>query len=188
MRGKIVGGIVLFICVAIFFSPHPLFSQSAPENNAPPELVTVLRIVDGDTEDVGVSIGTDPTTGKTLWKKWRVRNIGIDAPEKSTHDPYWRMSADHLAELIPVGSVIRMEREAIDSNAYWHKRRYLRDIYIPSAEPGGSEVFVNFVMVFDGFARASPYHENTDHADELQQAEDDARAHHRGIWLGSSKE
>ena len=42
--------------------------------------INVLRVVDGDTLDVTIDCGFD------IWKKERIRLLGIDAPEIRTRD------------------------------------------------------------------------------------------------------
>lgn len=182
MRKKIVGGIVLFIIGAALFAPYAKsWSQEEANSVYHSELATIVRVVDGDTVIVTLNTADDRHRADR-----RVRLIGIDAPERGM--PYWRIARDQLEELIPIGSIVRMEREAIDSNAYFRSgRRYLRDLYVTNPEKGKDDIFVNYEMVEEGFAYASPYEENTDHEEELQIAEDDARDNNRGIWKGSSK-
>ncbi|MBI4281398.1 thermonuclease family protein [Candidatus Uhrbacteria bacterium] len=180
-RNVVVMGAVLFLCGASFaLATHGRAQQDDPV--FPLEIATVLRVVDGDTVVVSVQIDDEGTL-----ETRRIRLIGIDAPEKRSADPYWRKATERL-ETLMLGKTVTLERQTRDWNRYFHYgRRYLRDFFVFDAG-SGQTLFVNAVMVQDGFARASPLVPNTDHEDELQACEDDARAHHRGLWKGSSKD
>jgi len=66
--------------------------------------VTVTRIVDGDTVDVDVDLGFG-----MIYKKQRVRMMGIDTPESRTRDLeekfYGKASKAHLTSILSEGNV-----------------------------------------------------------------------------------
>jgi len=66
--------------------------------------VQVTRIVDGDTVDVDVDLGFG-----MVYKKQRVRMMGVDTPESRTRDLeekfYGKASKNHLVSILEEGDV-----------------------------------------------------------------------------------
>lgn len=145
--------------------PQPTTPSSVDSAEGPAgEHRTVTRIVDGDT----IVIDGDE----------RVRLIGIDTPE--TKDPrrpvecFGQEASDHLAELLPVGTPVRVvyDVERLD--------RYDRTLaYLYRASDG---LFVNAAMVRDGYASAYTVPPNVAHADEFVAFDREAREAGRGLW------
>lgn len=127
----------------------------------------VIRVVDGDTLVVDLA-GTSE----------RVRLIGIDTPEtKSPSKPvqcFGQEASDHTTELLPAGTVVRLERDVEERDQYG---RLLAYVY--RADDG---LFVNEALARDGFASLLTYPPNVAHVDVFRRAVDDARARQAGLW------
>ena len=128
---------------------------------------TIVRIIDGDTVVADIGGHED-----------HVRLIGIDTPE--THKPgtpvecYGPEASAHLAELIPPGTRLRLERDRESRDLYG---RLLAYVYRES-----DGMFVELAMVSDGYAGPLAIAPNTTHRAEIHAAVDTARAAHRGLW------
>jgi micrococcal nuclease len=128
---------------------------------------TVTKVVDGDTIDVD-SRGDD----------LRIRMIGFNTPESV--DPrrpvecFGKEASKHLASLIPVGTPVRVERDAEEHD------RYGRTLaYVYRASDG---LFLNLQMVVDGYAHALTIPPNDTFATLFVAAERAARAASLGLW------
>ncbi|HEX2851481.1 MAG TPA: thermonuclease family protein [Acidimicrobiales bacterium] len=130
--------------------------------------IVVTKEVDGDT--IRVRIGGAPEE--------RVRFIGVDTPE--THGPgglrecFGQEAARRTAELIPIGTEVRLVRDAEARDKYG---RLLAYVY--RARDG---LFVNLSLAQEGFAAALTIPPNVAHADEFVKAAADARTAGRGLW------
>jgi micrococcal nuclease len=103
-----------------------------------------------------------------------VRLLQVDAPEL-TDDCYGREAARVLADILPEGTRVRLvgDPELDERDTYG---RLLRYVVVDETE-------VNVELVRRG--AASPYFfrgERGEHADELLDAVDEARAERRGYW------
>ena len=116
----------------------------------------VSQVIDGDTFKL--------RTGETI------RLTGIDAPEKDAY--YYNESKNALEEMIKE-KMVALERDVSNKDKYG---RMLRYVY---ADNG---TFVNLKLVSEGFARAAEYPPDLKYADELREAENDAKANNFGIW------
>ena len=127
----------------------------------------VSRVVDGDTIVVDLASGSE-----------KVRLLGIDTPEtKSPTKPVQCFGAEasaRTAELLPVGTPVRLERDVEARDAYG---RLLAYVY--RAADG---LFVNRSLVADGYADLLTYRPNVAHLDELTRAVDEARGRQAGLW------
>ncbi len=127
----------------------------------------VTHPVDGDTVDVDLG-GTEE----------HVRLIGVDTPESVARDRpvecYGSEAKVRLAELLPPGTRVRLERDVEARDRYG---RLLA--YVFRAEDG---LHVNLVLVQEGFAEARPFEPNTTRQAELDRAEAEAKAARRGLW------
>ena len=128
----------------------------------------VTRVIDGDTIVVHIG-GRDEN----------VRLIGIDTPE--THKPgtavecFGPEASAHVAELIPPGTKVRLERDREPRDVYG---RLLAYVYRQS-----DDLFVDLAMVKDGFAGPLAIAPNTAHRVEIDGAAAAARASKLGLWL-----
>ncbi|MFQ5915085.1 MAG: thermonuclease family protein [Nitrospinota bacterium] len=125
-----------------------------------PQRARVLSVTDGDTFKIGV------------------RLIGVDAPE--TRHPrkpvqfYGKEAREFLRKKI-AGKTIRLEIGREPSDRFG---RLLGYVFLP----GG--VFLNALLVSEGYARASPHPPNLRHANLFQELERKARAQRKGMWSG----
>ena len=128
---------------------------------------TVVRVIDGDT--IVAKIGDSEE---------HVRLIGIDTPE--THKPgtpvecFGPEASAHLANLIPPGTSLRLERDRESRDRYG---RLLAYVYRQN-----DGLFVDLEMVKDGFAGPLAIAPNTAHRVEIDGAAGAARAAHLGLW------
>jgi endonuclease YncB( thermonuclease family) len=79
-----------------------------------------------------------------------------------------------LAELLPEGTEVRLERDVEARDQY---DRLLAYVY--RAE---DEAFVNLLLVEEGYAESYPYRPNTAHQADFDAAEQAARTAERGLW------
>ena len=142
-------------------SPTP----SGPPADAGRGVVT--QLVDGDTLDVEVA-GTEE----------RVRLIGVDTPESvAPNRPvqcYGAEASAYLATLVPVGTEVRLERDAVARDQYG---RLLAYVY-----RADDDLLVNLALVEQGYADAVTYGDNEALYDALVAAEAAARDGGRGLW------
>jgi micrococcal nuclease len=133
----------------------------------PADTGIVSKETDGDTIRVKIG-GTEE----------RVRFIGIDTPE--THgrgglrECFGQQAADHTAKLLPVGTAVRLVRDAEARDRYG---RLLAYVYRAK-----DDLFVNLALARDGYADVLTYPPNVAHASEFVAAVADARDHNRGLW------
>ena len=127
----------------------------------------VVRVVDGDTL-VADFAGRDE----------KVRLIGIDTPESvkpnTPVECFGKEASHHLAELLPEGTAIRVERDVEARDQYG---RLLGYVYRSK-----DELFVNRAQAEDGFADLLTFPPNVAHTDEFTAAVAAARAATRGLW------
>jgi micrococcal nuclease len=127
----------------------------------------VAELTDGDTLVLSLS-GRDE----------KVRLVGIDTPEtKKPGTPvecFGHEASTRLAELVPVGTDVRIERDAEARDRYG---RLLAYVYRRS-----DNLFVNLAMVRDGYAGQLTIAPNTTYAAEFSAAEREARSDQRGLW------
>jgi micrococcal nuclease len=128
---------------------------------------TIDRVVDGDTVIVRLS-----------GRRERVRLIGIDTPESvKPNTPvqcYGPESSQRTHALLPPGTTVRLVGDVEARDQY---KRLLAYVY--RADDG---LFVNLVLVREGYARPYPFKPNLAHEAEITRAADDARAAGRGLW------
>ena len=133
---------------------------------APGEAV-VVEVVDGDTLVVRLGEGEE-----------RLRLIGIDTPESVATDRpnecFGKEASDRLAQLLPAGTPVRVERDVEPRDRY---DRLLGYVYRST-----DGLFVNHDLVAHGFAEAKAYPPNTTHEPQLEAAEAQARTKKTGLW------
>ena len=138
------------------------------ETAIPPGLqeAVVTWIIDGDTIDVEVVTDGDVPSGDQ-----RIRLLEIDTPERD--DDCYETATDVLADYIPVGSTVFLERDTENTDP---NGRYLRYIW------SETEGLVNVDMVAEGMAEAFIFPLNRLHEGEILAAEDEAQELGLGIW------
>lgn len=167
VAGLVLAALALFIGSVAFFL-MVLRAWIDPASTAPYAAEpTVIAVVDGDT--VVVRLGRERVS---------VRLLGVDTPE--TKDPrkpvqcFGREASIHTAELLPKGTVVRLEHDIEQYDAYG---RLLA--YVWRASDG---LFVNLDLVEGGWADILSIAPNTLHAERFRAARDAARAEPKGLW------
>lgn len=123
----------------------------------------VVRVVDGDT----IVLANDV----------RVRLLGIDAPERD--ECLFEESSVYLDALV-AETPIRLRKDISGSDIYG---RLLRYVFLPADDPSESDVFINYELVRQGFARTQSISPDTQYRDLLASAEKAARDEELGGWL-----
>jgi micrococcal nuclease len=135
--------------------------------DAQPGTAKVIEVVDGDTLVVDLE-GRDE----------HVRLIGIDTPEtvapNRPDECYGAEASHHLAELVPPGSVVRLERDI--------EARDLYDRLLAYVHRTSDGLFVNLAQVADGYAETLAYPPNTAHSSDFEEAQRRARSAGAGLW------
>jgi len=149
------------LVAAAWASPQPTGRPAGPDRGV------VTHLVDGDTLDVRVGARTE-----------RIRLIGVDTPESvAPNRPvqcYGAEASTYLATLVPEGTEVRLERDAVARDQY---DRLLAYVYRVE-----DDLLVNLAMVEQGFADAVTYGDNEALYATLAAAEAEARAAGRGLW------
>jgi micrococcal nuclease len=101
----------------------------------------------------------------------RVRLIGIDSPERGQR-PYGFEAQGALLRMLPVGSDVRLERDAGLTDRYGRLLAY--------AWTGST--LVNEAMVRNGWAVLYTVPPNVKYAERFRQAQNEARARGAGLW------
>ena len=138
-----------------------------PGSQVPGARATVSRVVDGDTIIVALD-----------GEQYRVRYIGIDAPE--TVRPDWPVEpfgpeAFELNKTLVEGKTVWLERDVSETDQFG---RLLRYVWLEDGR------MVNAVLVAEGYARAVTIPPDLKHADDVVRLERDAQANERGMWAG----
>ncbi|MBI2880646.1 MAG: thermonuclease family protein [Candidatus Tectomicrobia bacterium] len=120
--------------------------------------VKVVTVTDGDTFKIAV------------------RLIGVDAPE--TRHPrkpieFFGKEAGEFLRRIVEGKTVRLEFDRRPVDKYG---RLLAYVFLPDG------VFLNALLVSEGYARASPYPPNLKYRELFQALEREARARQKGMW------
>ncbi len=133
-----------------------------------PAAPLVTRVIDGDTIEVDID--------GTIYK---VRYIGIDAPELDDEQPEFcalAQEATRYNRQLVEGKTIRLEKDISETDRYG---RLLRYVYI-------GDIFVNAELIRQGLAWAKPYPPDTKYQDILEKAEAEARKDEIGLWATST--
>ena len=149
-------------------SPTVFKAQTAP-NNPNLALAKVVAVIDGDTIDVDLGEGNVK----------RVRYIGVDTPESvDPKQPVQCFSKEATAknkELVE-NEIVGLEKDVSETDRYG---RLLRYVYM-------GDLFINHVLVSEGYASAISYPPDVKYQDKLREAEQQARTSYKGLW-GSCK-
>lgn len=126
----------------------------------------VVRVFDGDNARVERTIGDRVTV-----KNYRI--VGIDAPERSTRQPYWQQSQLQLSQLI-LGKDVTVEVRGRDT--VW--RRPLAVIKVGDTDVGLEQVKNGAAWYLPLYGRSLSAEEKA----EYQKAYNEAKAARRGLW------
>ena len=143
----------IWLLVIIFSLILPLCGCGSP-----PATARVIQVIDGDT--IIVEGG------------YRVRYIGIDAPEIHPEAEAFGIEAWQANRRLVEGKEVRLERDVSEKDKYG---RLLRYVWV-------DDVLVEAELVRQGLARAKAYPPDTKYQDYLEQMEADAKLAGRGIW------
>ncbi len=125
---------------------------------SPPDTARVIEVIDGDTI--------------TIEGGYRVRYIGIDAPEIHPDLEAFGIEAWQANRKLVEGKEVRLERDVSEKDKYG---RLLRYVWV-------DDILVEAELVRQGLARAKAYPPDTKYQDYLEQMEAEARQAGRGIW------
>ena len=134
------------------------------------ESVKVARVIDGDTIEI--------EGGQA------VRYIGIDTPEtvhpQKTVECFGREASNKNKELVE-GKFVQLEKDVSEVDKYG---RLLRYVYVDPSTSSGQAIFVNELLVMEGFAHASSYPPDVKYQDLLSSAQKEAQSQNKGLWAG----
>lgn len=124
----------------------------------------VIEVVDGDT--IVVLSGGE---------RYRVRYIGIDAPETEYSprgaEPFGEAATEANLALVG-GQTVRLEKDVSETDRYG---RLLRYVWV-------DEVMVNEELLRQGMARAGTYPPDVKYTDRFRAIEQEARQAGIGLW------
>lgn len=120
--------------------------------------ITVTRVVDGDTVIL--------SNGEYL------RYTGIDTPEIFPEEECYAQAATQRNKELVEGKVVQLVRDVSDRDKFG---RLLRYVYVDG-------VFVNQVLIAEGYATAVVYPPDTAHVDEFTSAQTAAQSLRKGMW------
>lgn len=139
--------------------------EEVPEASPSGEVVTVVRVIDGDTIDI--------EGGR------RVRYIGIDTPEMGDGRKGAECFAGEATEenkRLVDGKTVRLEKDISETDQYG---RLLRYVYI--ASPAGE--FINDSLARQGFARVATFPPDVKFQQQFLEAQREAKEQGRGLWI-----
>lgn len=123
----------------------------------------VVRVIDGDTITVRIDGGEET-----------VRYIGIDTPEpyRDGNPACYSQEATARNTALVAGTQVQLVSDTENRDKY---DRLLRYVYV-------DEVFINELLIAEGYATTLQIKPNTAQAATLQQAEERARDQDLGLW------
>jgi micrococcal nuclease len=155
----------LRILVAVALSLLVSCSSGATTENE--VLITVLKVIDGDTVDIDIKGNTE-----------RVRLIGVNTPEtKHPTKPiecFGPEASAYLTQLLPKGTHVRMERDIEARDRYGRMLLYL---YRES-----DNLFINLDLVSHGYGTPMSIEPNTFHRNDFVHAAALAETTNVGLW------
>lgn len=126
------------------------------------ELQLVTRVIDGDTIEL--------ESGE------QVRLLGIDTPELKPYEWFADEATTYLEELV-YGQKVRLEYDCIAGR--YHEERLLAYVYLPTDD---DELFINLVLVEEGYAFANRYPLSDEMNPLFLLAEKVAIILRKGVW------
>jgi micrococcal nuclease len=155
----------LRILVAVALSLLVSCSSGATTENE--VLITVLKVIDGDTVDIDIKGNTE-----------RVRLIGVNTPEtKHPTKPiecFGPEASAYLTQLLPKGTHVRIERDIEARDRYGRMLLYL---YRES-----DNLFINLDLVSHGYGTPMSIEPNTFHRNDFVHAAALAETTNEGLW------
>jgi len=130
-------------------------------------LITILKVVDGDTVDIDIDGRTE-----------RIRLIGVNTPEtKHPTKPiecFGPEASAYMTQLLPKGTTVRIERDVEARDRYGRMLLYL---YL-----GSDDLFINLELVARGYGTPMSIEPNTFHRNDFVRAAAQAEAANVGLW------
>ena len=130
-------------------------------------LITILKVVDGDTVDIDINGHTE-----------RVRLIGVNTPEtKHPTKPiecFGPEASAYMTQLLPKGTTVRIERDVEARDRYGRMLLYL---YL-----GSDDLFINLELVARGYGTPMSIEPNTFRRNDFVHAAAQAEAANVGLW------
>jgi micrococcal nuclease len=155
----------LRILVAVGLSLLVSCSSGATTKNE--VLITILKVIDGDTVDIDINGNTE-----------RVRLIGVNTPEtKHPTKPiecFGPEASAYLTQLLPKGTHVRIERDIEARDRYGRMLLYL---YRES-----DNLFINLDLVSHGYGTPMSIEPNTFHRNDFVHAAALAETTNVGLW------
>jgi micrococcal nuclease len=165
-----VGRWLLVVCLVAAGCGNDV-PDTAPVTTAPDGAGTVAYVVDGDTIDVLIN-----------GEEHRVRLIGVDTPESVSRSTpvecFGREASKYTAELLPVGTEIRLERDVEPRDDYG---RLLAYVYRQS-----DGLMINLELIRNGYAQPLTIPPNVNFSDQFVEAARAAEAADVGLWSACS--
>jgi len=125
------------------------------------ETAVATGVTDGDT--VTVEMGG---------RSYRLRYIGIDAPETGFEQEALGAEATEENRRLVLGKPVRLERDVSDTDRFG---RLLRYVWV-------DDIMVNAELVRLGYARVRRYPPDVRRHEALEAAQEEAQGARRGIW------
>jgi micrococcal nuclease len=163
MRNVLKGALRNLVAVALSL----LVSCSSGATTENEVLITVLKVIDGDTVDIDIKGNTE-----------RVRLIGVNTPEtKHPTKPiecFGPEASAYLTQLLPKGTHVRIERDIEARDRYGRMLLYL---YRES-----DNLFINLDLVSHGYGTPMSIEPNTFHRNDFVHAAALAETTNEGLW------
>jgi len=122
----------------------------------------IVRVIDGDTV--------------VIEREMKIRLLGIDSPEKG--DCFYNESRDFLKDLLE-GDQVRIEKDISGEDRF---ERLLRYVYLPSDDVKDDDVFVNQLLVKEGYAFKNSVSPDNRYRDLFSSAQEYAKKNSLGLW------
>ena len=182
VKSKVAPALLLlfvpFILTACqYFAPAETWAKVTPGprltlSPVPPRAATVTPTAASVEAEVTYVYDGDTIEVRIAGQAYRVRYIGIDAPESVyEHDPYGPEATAKNRELV-AGKRVRLEKDVSEIDRYG---RLLRYVYV-------GDVMVNAELVRLGYAQASSFPPDIRYQALFARLQQEARAAGRGLW------
>jgi micrococcal nuclease len=154
---------IIFLLTTLFFVSTGEFEVQPDDSEVKLVGAQVVRVVDGDTIVVSIA-GREET----------VRYIGIDTPEpyRDGEPACFSREASARNRTLVAGKLVQLQSDQEDRDRY---NRLLRYVYV-------DDVFVNRVLVEEGYATSLTIAPNTKYATEFRDLERTAQLARFGLW------
>jgi len=151
--------------IGTFLTQVPPTGTSQPDPTPERTAARVVRVIDGDTIEVEIDT-----------QEYRLRYIGIDAPETVKEDApveWIGPEASAANKALVTGKVVYLEKDISETDRYG---RLLRYVFLADG------TFVNGELVRQGYAQAITYAPDVKYQELLRALEREARDEGRGLW------